>query len=218
MITQAKQEHPEASVRRLCQIFGVNRSWYLQQRVPASAASLEEDTKLRDAVERLCLAFPGYGYRRVTAQLHRDGWTINHKRVLKIMQDESLLCRLQRAFRPPSPGSTKVAYPNLTQGLLVTKLDQLWVVDITPIKPHLYSSTAGLRVSSLRAGRFEPPLHRLVLVQRHRHAPDACRLERGDCGPVPVGRLDPSFGPGRSVRKRRVPCPFAGDRSLPQYE
>ena len=95
---------------------------------------MEEDTKLRDAVERLCLAFPGYGYRRVTAQLHRDGWTINHKRVLKIMQDESLLCRLQRAFRPPSPGSTKVAYPNLTQGLLVTKLDQLWVVDITYIR------------------------------------------------------------------------------------
>ena len=123
MITQAKQEHPEASVRRLCQIFGVNRSWYLQQRVPASAASLEEDTKLRDAVERLCLAFPGYGYRRVTAQLHRDGWTINHKRVLKIMQDESLLCRLQRAFCPPSLRSTKTAYPNLTQGLLVTKLD-----------------------------------------------------------------------------------------------
>ena len=181
-------------------MLGISRSWLYEKPVPA--APTEEDTSLRDAIELLCLAFPGYGYRRVTAQLHRDGWTVNHKRVLKIMQDESLLCRLQRAFRPPSPGSTKAAYPNLTQGLLVTKLDQLWVVDITPIKPHLYSSAARLRVSSLRVGRFQPPLHWLAFVQRHRYAPDACRLERGDCGPVPGSRPDPSFRPGRPVRKR----------------
>jgi putative transposase len=94
----------------------------------------EQDTSLRDAVERLCLEFPGYGYRRVTAQLHRDGWTVNHKRVLGIMQNESLLCHLQRAFRPPATGSTKAAYPNLTRDLVVTKLDQVWVVDMTYIR------------------------------------------------------------------------------------
>ena len=121
-------------MRWLCQMFGVNRSWYLHQCQPAPGASLEEDTKLRDAIERLCLDFPGYGYRRVTVQLHRDGWRVNHKRVLSIMQTESLLCRLQRAFRPPSSSSTKAAYPNLTQHLTVTKLDQVWVVDMTYIR------------------------------------------------------------------------------------
>lgn len=95
---------------------------------------MEEDTRLRDAIEKLCLEFPGYGYRRVTAQLHRDGWTVNHKRVLAVMQKESLLCRLQRAFRPPSAGSTKAAYPNLTQQLVAERLDQVWVVDITYIR------------------------------------------------------------------------------------
>ena len=50
------------------------------------------------------------------------------------MQNESLLCRLQRAFRPPSLGSTKAAYSNLTQHLAVTRLDQVWVVDITYIR------------------------------------------------------------------------------------
>ena len=115
-------------------MFGVNRSWHLHQCRPAPAASLEEDTRLRDAIERLCLDFPGYGYRRVTAQLHRDGWTVNHKRVLGIMQNGSLLCRLQRAFRPPSAGSTKTAYPNLTQDLTLTRLDQVWVVDMTYIR------------------------------------------------------------------------------------
>jgi len=134
LIAQAKHDHPAASVRWLCQVFGVNRSWYLHPCRSAPAASLEEDTRLRDAIERLCLNFPGYGYRRVTAQLHRGGWRVNHKRVLGIMQNESLLCRLQRAFRPPPAGSTRAAYPNLTQHLAVTQLDQVWVVDMTYIR------------------------------------------------------------------------------------
>ena len=97
----------------MCQMLGVSRSWLYEK--PATAEPTKEDTLLRDAIERLCLEFPGYGYRRVTAQLHRDGWGVNHKRVLTVMHTESLLCRLQRAFRPPSAGSTKAAYPNLTQ-------------------------------------------------------------------------------------------------------
>lgn len=132
MITEYRQQHPDASVRQMCQMLGVSRSWLYEK--PAQAEPGEEETRLRDAIERICLAFPGYGYRRVTAQLHRDGWTINHKRVLSVMQTESLLCRLQRAFRPPSAGSTRAAYPNLTRELVVTKLDQVWVVDMTYIR------------------------------------------------------------------------------------
>jgi transposase InsO family protein len=132
VIQDHRQAHPAASVRLMCQMLGVSRSWLYEK--PMMIEPTEEDTSLRDAIERLCLAFPGYGYRRVTAQLHRDGWTVNHKRVLGIMQTESLLCRLQRAFRPPSAGATKAAYPNLTQHLVVTKLDQVWVVDMTYIR------------------------------------------------------------------------------------
>ncbi len=50
------------------------------------------------------------------------------------MREESLLCRLQKAFRPPSPGSTRSAYPNLLKGAGLTGLDQAWVVDITYIR------------------------------------------------------------------------------------
>ena len=132
MINAYRQEHPDASVRLMCQMLGVSRSWLYGK--PVRDAPSGEDTSLRDAIERLCLASPGYGYRRVTAQLHRDGWAVNHKRVLAVMQNASLLCRLRRAFRPPSAGSTKVAYPNLTQDLVATKLDQVWVVDMTYIR------------------------------------------------------------------------------------
>ena len=132
MISEYRQRHPAASVRQMCQMLGVSRSWLYEK--PVCMDPTEGATSLRDAIERICLAFPGYGYRRVTAQLHRDGWTVNHKRVLTVMQTESLLCRLQRAFRPPSAGSTRVAYPNLTQQLVVTKLNQVWVVDMTYIR------------------------------------------------------------------------------------
>ena len=132
MITAHRQEHPDASVRLMCQMLNVSRSWLYEK--PMAAEPTQQDTNLRDAIERVCLDFPGYGYRRVTAQLHRDGWGVNHKRVLTVMQNESLLCRLQKAFRPPSAGSTKAAYPNLTQQLVVERLNQVWVVDMTYIR------------------------------------------------------------------------------------
>jgi putative transposase len=132
VINEYRQQHPNASVRLMCQRLGVSRSWLYEK--PVLMEPSEEDTSLRDAIEKLCLAFPGYGYRRVTAQLRRDGWTVNHKRVLSMMRNESLLCRLQRAFRPPAVGSTRAAYPNLTHALLVTRLDQVWVVDMTYIR------------------------------------------------------------------------------------
>jgi transposase InsO family protein len=132
VINDYRQKHPEASVRQMCQMLGISRSWLYEKPVPTEPT--QEATSLRDAIERLCLAFPGYGYRRVTAQLHRDGWAVNHKRVLNVMRGESLLCRLQRAFVPPSPGSTRAAYPNLLPGFVVTKLNQVWVVDITYIR------------------------------------------------------------------------------------
>ena len=58
----------------------------------------EHDGALRDAIEHWSSTFPGYGYRRVTHALERDGWAVNHKRVLRIMREESLLCHLKRRF------------------------------------------------------------------------------------------------------------------------
>ncbi len=57
-----------------------------------------EAVALRDAIEQIILDFAGYGYRRVTHALQRDGWKVNHKRVLRIMREESLLCQIKRHF------------------------------------------------------------------------------------------------------------------------
>jgi putative transposase len=81
MIAELRQEHPEASIRMLCQVAEVNRSWFY-----AHSDSEERDLTLRDAIEGIILVFPGYGFRRVTHALARDGWSINHKRVLRVMR------------------------------------------------------------------------------------------------------------------------------------
>jgi transposase InsO family protein len=111
----------------------VSRSWYYQRLT--SPARPDDDVLLRDAIEDLILAFPGYGYRRVTHALQRDGWTVNHKRVLRVMREESLLCQLKRRFVPTTDSAHGYRrYPNLIKGLVIDHLDAVWVADMTYIR------------------------------------------------------------------------------------
>ena len=75
-MSQVMEEHPEVSVRSLCELLGISRCWYYDK--PSAAEKAERDVELRDAIEQhpegTRLEFPGYGYRRVTKQLHREGW------------------------------------------------------------------------------------------------------------------------------------------------
>ncbi|HET8906521.1 MAG TPA: IS3 family transposase [Ktedonobacterales bacterium] len=96
MIAVLQEQFPTLSVRRLCRLLDVSRSWYYAHPAPDTLA--EGDLDLRDALERVTLEFPGYGYRRVTRALQREGWSVNHKRILRVMRQESLLCQLKRRF------------------------------------------------------------------------------------------------------------------------
>jgi transposase InsO family protein len=101
----------------------------------ATQADDPETIRLRDAIERIVLAFPGYGYRRVTQALARDGWAVNHKRVLRVMGEESLLCHLKRRFVPTTDsGHAWRTYPNLVKGMTFGAPDQAWVADLTSIR------------------------------------------------------------------------------------
>jgi transposase InsO family protein len=93
------------------------------------------DVALRDAIERIVLEFPGYGYRRVTKALHRDGWTVNHKRVLRLMREESLLCQLKRSFKVTTDSKHSFRrYPNLLKEAIIDAPDQAWSADITYVR------------------------------------------------------------------------------------
>jgi len=133
MIAAMHDAYPDLSIRRLCALVGAGRTWWYTHPTPEEIA--ERDTSLRDAIERLVLEFPGYGYRRVTKALQRDGWAINHKRVLRVMREESLLCQLERQFvRTTDSAHGLRTYPNLLTGMVLAGPDQAWVADITYIR------------------------------------------------------------------------------------
>jgi transposase InsO family protein len=91
--------------------------------------------ELRDAIQKLALQMPAYGYRRITAALRRADWVVNHKRVLRLMRQDNLLCLRQRAFVRTTDSDHQLrVYPNLARDLKLNGLNQLWVADITYIR------------------------------------------------------------------------------------
>lgn len=90
VIEQVCQEKQPLSIRHLCELLQVNRAWYYaRQHVLVEPFKQAEEVALRDVIEKIILDFAGYGYRRVTHTLQRDGWKVNHKHVLRIMREES---------------------------------------------------------------------------------------------------------------------------------
>jgi len=133
MIADAHATYPDMSLRALCAAVGAGRTWWYTR--PTTEMIAERDTALRDAIERIVLEFPGYGYRRVTKALQREAWAINHKRVLRVMRKESLLCQLERRFvRTTDSGHALRTYPNLLANVAPTRPDHVWVADITYIR------------------------------------------------------------------------------------
>ncbi len=122
------------SIDRLCALAGVSRATYYRH-WHAGAPRVEE-TALRDVLQRLAVAQRHYGYRRLTALVRRDGWAVNHKRVLRLMRTDNLLCLRRRAFVPATTDSRHSwrVVPNLARGMELTGLDQLWVADITYLR------------------------------------------------------------------------------------
>lgn len=121
-------------IERMCALAGVSRASYYRhwRRVTPGREQIE----LRDVLQRLAIGHRHYGYRRLTALLRREGWAVNHKRVLRLMRTDNLLCLRRRAFVPATTDSRHAwrVVPNLARGMQVTGLDQLWVADITYLR------------------------------------------------------------------------------------
>jgi len=124
----------ELTVERMCALAGVNRAGYYRQW--RASAPRAEVTAGRDVIQRVALANRRYGYRRIAAQLRRDGFVMNHKRVMRLMRRDNLLCLRKRPFVPVTTDSRHEwrIVPNLARGLVPTGLDQLWVADITYVR------------------------------------------------------------------------------------
>ena len=118
----------------MVELGGVSRaSFYRFDEGRAQQASA--DLELRDAIQRIALDWPSYGRPRITAELRRQGWTVNSKRVGRIMREDNLLCIRKRKFIATTDSNhSRRVYSNLKRELVVTGIDQLWVADITYIR------------------------------------------------------------------------------------
>jgi len=99
------------------------------------ATTAARDADLIDRIEVICLEFPRYGYRRVTMQLKREGILANHKRVLRLMRGSDLLCRVKRRWvKTTDSGHGLPRYPNIVKDMVISRLNQVWLSDITYIR------------------------------------------------------------------------------------
>ena len=136
LLRQHLEERPtaERSPTKLGEAVGLSRSTIWRQlRQPST--SNEDELELRSQIQTIALEMRAYGYRPITAELHRRGVKVNHKRVLRLLREDNLLCLRQRAFvRTTDSRHNLMVYPNLTRDLELSNINQLWVADITYIR------------------------------------------------------------------------------------
>ena len=111
------------------------RSTFYHKPAAMNPDGMQEEADLIDCIEAICLEFPRYGYRRVTAQLQRDKVIINHKKVLRLMRESDLLCRVKRRWVNTTDSRHGFPrYSNLIKGMALSRLNQVWLSDITYIR------------------------------------------------------------------------------------
>ncbi len=138
------------SIRKQCQMLSINRSvvYYKPNLAmpsvitaeattfgsdPIATTSLASDTELANQIHDLWMQMPFYGYRKITAELNRRGYAVNHKRVARIMRQMNISAIYPKPRTSIKDQSHKV-YPYLLRGLIINHPNQVWMVDITYLK------------------------------------------------------------------------------------
>ena len=123
---------------RVAELLQVPRSGYYAwlERSSKDQDKALEDEIILEEIRKTCGEITGYGYRRMTVELHNRGFLVNHKRVLRLLKENGLLCTKKRAYKPTTTDSDhdNPVYPNLIKDKPIVHPDQIWVSDITYIQ------------------------------------------------------------------------------------
>lgn len=132
-------KHKGISITRQCKLLDINRSNLYYNAIETS----EEELSILKSIGRLYLSKPFYGYRKVTVWLQKQGYSVNKKRVRRLMK----VVNWKTIYREPkttvcNPEHKK--YPYLLKGLEITHKNQVWATDITyiPMKQGFMYLTA----------------------------------------------------------------------------
>jgi transposase InsO family protein len=116
-------------------MLNLSLSSYYYKSKGQSQEQIKQENDLRGHIEQIALEFPRYGYRRITRQLRREGIIANHKRVLRLMRESSLLVVAKRKWVKTTDSTHGYpVYSNLAKDLILTNINQLWIADITYIR------------------------------------------------------------------------------------
>ena len=120
--------HPDLSLACQCALLGISRSSLYYQPTQAKVKDLE----LMTLMDRQYLKTPFYGSRRMSVWLRREGYLVNRKRVRRLMR----VMGIEAIYRRPNtsrPSPENKVYPYLLRGLEVSRVNQVWMADITYI-------------------------------------------------------------------------------------
>jgi len=124
----------ELTTRRMLELGRVSRSSFYRFD-PEHKPSTDRDIELRDAIQRIALEWPCYGRPRITEELRRQGWTVNPKRVYRLLREDNLLCVRRRKFLITTDSNHgRRIYPNRARDLVLSGVNQLWIADLTYIR------------------------------------------------------------------------------------
>ena len=124
-----ERDHPELSIRRQCELLGVNRAGLYYEPVGES----EENLLLMRLLDEQYTRAPFYGSRKMTEWLRTQGHEVNRKRISRLMQ----VMGLEAVYPKPKlsqPGEGHKVYPYLLRGVTVERVNQVWSTDITYIR------------------------------------------------------------------------------------
>jgi len=127
MSRQVSQDYPKSVV---CEVLGLARSSFYYE-----PGGKEGDRPLLEAIEQMLMRWPFYGYRRVTRQLKRGGWEAGETRVRRLLKalDHTASVGRVRVTTTDSQHNLR-RYPNHIKRLAISRINQVWVADITYIR------------------------------------------------------------------------------------
>lgn len=144
IIRDAHSDGLQLLISHSCLALEVSRSGYHKwlKQLELNPSENSENMDLKNQIQEIALEFPGYGYRRITAELQNRGYAVNHKHVLRLMRQDNLLC-LKKKFKPVTTDSSHglPVYSNLLKSTKITGLNQAWASDITYVQlqhEHIY--------------------------------------------------------------------------------
>lgn len=93
------------------------------------------DSNLRGRIEKIQAEFPGYGYRRIRKHLAREGFSVNAKRIRRVMRESGLFAEVKKAFVATTDSDHNLPiHPNLVKHREVNGPNEIWVADLTYIR------------------------------------------------------------------------------------